>query len=783
MLGKLTREKKLEIAFLSFFSLIIIVLFYSLISLNGLILGNDPAVHLAKAKIFLETGQIPLSNTGWIPPLFEILLAFAISLGGATNVDQMIFIEKVLAIAIDWLLFLSVYLIGRKFFRKKIGAVAAVFLSMCYPLYFLSTWGGYTTALGMVFLLLLIYSSYLAIKQFGYVVVTFFVAFAIVLSHQLAAFLAVIIMLPALLLMIITLKRAYLKVFMAIVIGGIIAFFAFYFPAVANYLDIAIYHMFFGNKAYVVDIPYTSFHSFLLYFGFIQFFAIGGIGISYYLLKRHQKKIVFVTLLLNVLVPLFFAESYIFGLFLPFEWFTYYLAPPIAIFAAIFVVFIAEKLSEYFKNGHGLHKKWLQIASISLIVLTSCPIIGFHIYNTYGEIMIAGAFNSRADDSTYEAGVWINQNYPNAATVVDTINPGDWFSIFSGQHVISQTYDWEGTNSIAESVLNLDYEVQRDQNLLKAYEPNSNVTDENYVSKDQLWHRVSYSSLAGDFLSFTQNGVNYSFALSELSKMISLNDCNAQKSIEFKYFNNQVALTQTILVQNDSYPLNVSWSIAPLNDEISNVTLFLTTYFDLQFHFDKAQIPQLMNWVNPWDMPSKITDGKEWASVNFLSSDMVDHYIGLYDQEKQTSFAFNFTDLPNWGNIGALANHQIDAVRYQYHFKEIGANQSAMRQYQVLTLTKDSCPTLQPKELQSLFNLKFNQFPISVHNYKEYIAENNISFIVYDKNQFDIQTSSPLSSSFLPKLAQCQFLELAYLNSRYAVFKILENYNQTQVWK
>ena len=96
--------------------------------------------------------------------------------------------------------------------------------------------------------------------------------------------------------MITTLKWAYLKVFMAIIIGGTIAFFAFYFPAVSNYLDIATYHMFFGNKAYVVDIPYTNFQSFLLYFGFIQFVAIGGIGISYYLLKRQKKKIVFVTL-------------------------------------------------------------------------------------------------------------------------------------------------------------------------------------------------------------------------------------------------------------------------------------------------------------------------------------------------------------------------------------------------------------------------------------------------------------------------------------------------------
>ena len=48
---------------------------------------------------------------------------------------------------------------------------------------------------------------------------------------------------------------------------------------------------------------------------------------------------------------------------------------------------------------------------------------------------------------------------------------------------------------------------------------------------------------------------------------------------------------------------------SPLNNDISNVTLYLSTYFDLQFDFDKAQIPQLMDWVNPWDVPSKTTGG------------------------------------------------------------------------------------------------------------------------------------------------------------------------------
>ena len=157
MLGKWTRDRKLEITFIAVFSALIIVLFYTLISMNGLVLGNDPAVHLAKAQIFLKTGQIPLNAEGWIPPLFEIILATVISFSGASNVGQMIFLVKALAVIVNWLLFISVYLVGSKFFNKKIGAVAAVFLSMCYPMYELNTWGGYTTVLGIAFLLLLFF--------------------------------------------------------------------------------------------------------------------------------------------------------------------------------------------------------------------------------------------------------------------------------------------------------------------------------------------------------------------------------------------------------------------------------------------------------------------------------------------------------------------------------------------------------------------------------------------------------------------------------------------------
>ena len=150
------------------------------------------------------------------------------------------------------------------------------------------------------------------------------------------------------------------------------------------------------------------------------------------------------------------------------------------------------------------------------------------------------------------------------------------------------------------------------------------------------------------------------------------------KQIEFVFSNQYVALTETLLVQNDTYAADVSWSITPLNGDISNVTLYLTNSFSLQFSFTEAQIPHFMDWVNPWNVTSRQSNGKLWTVVTFPNATS-DSYVGLYDDKNQVGCAFNFTDWPQWGNIGALGSGQIDAVRLQYQFSQIKAGQLVSR--------------------------------------------------------------------------------------------------------
>ena len=81
------------------------------------------------------------------------------------------------------------------------------------------------------------------------------------------------------------------------------------------------------------------------------------------------------------------------------------------------------------------------------------------------------------------------------------------------------------------------------------------------------------------------------YPLSTLSRQVSFDNNSSPTQISLIYSNDQISLTETMTVQNDSYPINVSWALSPLKSNISNVTLYLTNSFDLQFASIKYRFP------------------------------------------------------------------------------------------------------------------------------------------------------------------------------------------------
>ena len=758
----LERDQILKTLFFAVFSVFILVLFFALISMNGLVLGNDPAVHLEKAQIFLQTGKIPLESLSWTPPLYQILLATLIAFTGISNLEQMILLVKITAIIIDWLLFFSIYLIGAKFFNKKIGVSAAILLLLCFPIYEINSWGGYTSILGLSFMFLLFLYLPLATKDLGYIMTTFLAGFSLVLSHQLATFLTVLILPPVALFMLIKSRGRYLKALIALILGGGIAFFLYYFQPIISHIDVLIEHVFLTQKTMVYQISAATFDAFMVNFGFILFFAVGGSLLAFFSLRAKKKLIPYLILILSFIVPFVLSQSHLVELYLPYHWFIYYLMPPLAIFAAFSFALIIDKLSIlYFKYKTKWKPFQLKAVTVSFVILMSLMVV-FRCGVVYGKIMEASVYYSTTDLKAYDAGVWLSNNFPDEATVVVTEVPGFWFRLFSGKTVIANTNPIIERNVISMSVLELAYEVEHPLTLVRAYDmTKGDVSDENYVSMNDVWNRVSYSAADGNFISYSANGVYKKIALSSFNRESVFEHQSSPKKLTFRYFNDEISITQTILIQNDKYPVNVTWALSPAENQISDITFYLSTFFDLQFSFEEAYIPGLLDWENPWSKPSN-SQGSDWAVVNFSSSTLTDNYLGFYDDTKEVVFAMNLQEFPDWGNVGALGSMQIDAIRLQYNFDKININQTASFTYQFLTFSKNSFSEITNlRNLNKLFDFKpATVFNLISRDYHDYIKEYNVGFLVYDKNQLDT------------KIIRSDVLEIVYSNDRYAIFKI-----------
>jgi hypothetical protein len=406
----------------------------------------------------------------------------------------------------------------------------------------------------------------------------------------------------------------------------------------------------------------------------------------------------------------------------------------------------------------------MKIVSVSIVVMMFALLL-FRFQTVSDRINESAFFYSTSDVNGYNAAVWLRENFPDAtANVTVTEKPGSWFGLYSGKFVIAETNPVIEWNIAAESILDLSYEIEHPLTLVRAYVAKGYISDGNYVSMSGVWRRVSHLDEQGVFLSFTENGVARKFDLSSLNREIVFDVQSYPKKFVMTYYNDKVALTEILVVHNDSYPIDVVWAVSPLRSEIENVTLYITHNFDLSFSFEQAYIPEVLDWENPWNRPSS-TQGTDWAVVDFSPENVAGKYVGIYDEKNEVAFAMQFVDLPAWGNVGVLASRQINAIRFEYQFDEVRVNQTKSLTYRILTFSRTSFPEMQQlSELENLLDSKAaSSFVVSSRSYADYIRELGIKFLVYDKNRFD------------SKLLNCELLQLVYSNDGYVICKIKSN--------
>ncbi len=752
-----------EVVFISVFSVLVFTFFYSFLGANGLVLGNDPAVHLQRAQFYFDVGKVPLSGVAFFPPFYHLLLDTVMVFTGATSIEQVLVLMKAVTAVVDWLLIFSVYLVATKFFGKKTGVLAAVLMFFCVPLYEVNSWGGYTSILALAFMMLTFLYLSIPLKTRGLTLVAFILAFSVVMSHEFALFLSVFILPPFAVFVLVKSKGHHSKTLIVTLLGGAIAVLIYYILPILPYLDDLVFALF-QMKLYQYQVPLVSFSEFMMNFGFLFFFALAGIVIAFFESRKRKTLSFFVLLTSAFIVQLLLSQAYLVGLFLPFKWFVHYMMPTLVIFSAVTFSLLMEKAHAAYFNNY-VRWKLITMKAISLGVVAVIIVAMAGRFDTVaGKIGEAETFYSFSDLSAYHAGSWIRQNSDTSAKVVVTERPGHWFGLYSGRETIAETDPVVEWNFVAECVLDLSYEIEHALTMVRAYEGRRNSSEDVYVSSDMVWRRISYFPDDESFVSYRdQNLVLHTFPLSSLNRQTVVFDTTTfPHRFVVEYSAETFKLTKSLFVWNDTYPVTVSWQLSALNDDLLYTSLFLSEYLDPKFSFEKAYVPNILEWANPWSNPSKIAPN-EWVTTNFFKENFTESkYVGVYDADNKAAFVLQLVDIPDVGNIGALANGNVDAIRLQYNFFRLNANNSVSWSYRFVAFTESSYAELKNyNEMFSLFNLNFEHTTnVKSRSFAWLIQDTYIRFIVYSKERFD------------PDVLSTGWVNVVYKNGNYVILGV-----------
>ncbi len=484
-------------------------------------------------------------------------------------------------------------------------------------------------------------------------------------------------------------------------------------------------------------------------------------------------------LALAFLVPFAFSQSYLVGVMMPYQWFVYYMTPFLVILAGVSLSFVADVImNSYFNN----RSSWKRIALKVFAVATVCVLVAVMVvrFQTLtGRIGEATVYYSMSDIKAYDAGAWLQKNYPDpSAKAVVMQKPGHWFSFYSGKNVIAETDPVVEWNVQAESVLDLSYEIDNPLTMVRAYEAKTgNISDEFYVMVNMVWKRVTY--FAEDYATFSYRDSQdafHSFALSSLNRTIALNEMHVPKTLTVTYSGEDFKLAENMSMANDTYAVDVVWQLSALNNDLNSPALFLNEYFDPHLQINETYVPNTLNWANPWKNPTHLNESL-WATTDFNRTTMdFENRLGFYGAQDQVAVGLRFIDMPEFGNVGALTNSStgigdIDAVRFEYQFAKINANSTVSAKYQIVALSMTSYTDLKDyREINTLFDTNVTPtFEVRSRNFASIIRDNYVRFIVYDAERFD------------PTILRSNWLDLIYSNDKYVVLKIRSDHPYANV--
>jgi len=746
------RLSTIELVFVLIAASILFVATVQQMSTSGVLPGNDPAVHLGKAKQIVMDERVSYSQVTWYPPLFHVIVAMLQIFAGTLDVMAAAFLLKLLIATLNVLILLSTYLLSRKLFGTNVAIVSSVFTLLSIPLFEMVFWGGYANFLGLAYIAFIFY---ILNKDFQISTKTFLLflgAFAIGLSHQLVTFVFVLMFVPAFLVSTMGSKRK-LIVFFAVIVGGGLALMAWYAPMLIEYADIVIEHVFFAMKENVYNISAVTLDSLTKNFGASLFLTVAGIPLTFVLVKKRKALKSSMLIIFWLTVPFILAQLYIFKIYLPYHRFIYFLATPIAILSGVTVYSIIESI-KYIESKlipKVTNKANLQAAAKIVTVAVTASLFLAQIVAFVPVIETYPQFYERASMPSYNAGMWVKQHSVSDGTVITTRSPGSWFYIFSDHQTIQETDPLYQRSVVAEAVLYSFYEIENNFTLSREFDPVSPSAGQAiYVSRYNIWTEaltipnnevdVTYINPAGEWvtvlLSEIDESIHWAYNSTEGAQLVS------------EYAHEHFTLKKIVTASSRNPVIDVEWSVEA-HQHLEYIKIEFTNNFEISLDFKEALIPQRLEWQNPWNNATHL-NATEWALTE-VSGALPDNVVAIRDTQNGILAAFEFDEPTAFLSLGALNSRFINAMRLKYDFGELGENETQQASFSILAYAFEPEEMKQwtIADLKQQFDSQTNM-PVKARDFRTYIEEYNIKFVAVDTQQVlsNVETSPALDKIY-----------------------------------
>ena len=319
------------------------------LSTTGFLPGNDPSVHLLRSRQIIFDQKISYSEISWYPPFFQTIVATIQIFAGTLDPMAAAFILKILIGSFNILLMLSTYLLARKFFGIETAVFSTVFTIISVPLFEMVFWGGYANFMGLAYITFIFYIMNKDLGTKVKILLLFSGAFTLIMIHQLTAFVFVLLFIPVFLISSIGSKRKFIT-FLAVIIGGGLALVAWYARLIIEHSDIIIEYIFSITSENIYHIPAVSIETLLKNLGVTFFITFLGFPLIFIVKKKNISSRDLLLIFLWFIIPFLFAESYLFGINLPYHRFVYFLATPIALLSGLTMHFSISKIPQVLES-------------------------------------------------------------------------------------------------------------------------------------------------------------------------------------------------------------------------------------------------------------------------------------------------------------------------------------------------------------------------------------------------------------------------------------------------